>query len=147
MKRTLLLAALAAAFAATSAAAAAGLELVPAVGQPITNDSEYGGTPITLVPTKCGTSAGCTVEDADIQNELNAQVNAGNLPSPKQAFGGPVTIYHVLFPDNVTICRDGDCSGVKFCAYHGTAYHGPGSTNPFMYTVIPHGSTTSGSLG
>ena len=121
--------------------------------QPLTNQSDYLGQR-TIAPLTCSGTASCTVHDSDLVKELDRQIDAGALPTPRQAFGGPVTEYYVLFPDNVRVCADDAetaCSAEPhrvFCAYHGTAYHDGNTSRPFTYAVIPtHAVAASGACG
>jgi hypothetical protein len=54
--------------------------------------------------------------DEDIQAELAAQIDAGNLPAPD----GKNDLFMVHFPPSVSITAGTDVSCVQFCAYHST---------------------------
>lgn len=85
----------------------------------------YGGA-YTIAPGTSATALG----DADIQNELEAQINAGHIPPPDDN-----TIYMVYFPSGYTITQsNGDASCSKFCAYHGAFLHG---SQDVFYGVFP----------
>jgi hypothetical protein len=90
-----------------------------------------------LTPSVCAGTAACTVTDAQIQAELNAQITAGNLPEPTyDSQGNANTIYMTYFPPNITINYSGYISCTDFCAYHNTGYVGS-SSNPLVYGVVP----------
>jgi hypothetical protein len=65
---------------------------------------------------------GTRLKDAQIQAEINAQIDAGNLPEPD----GVNTLYMLHFPPRISITApDGSSqSCVQFCAYHGTFKRG-----------------------
>src|SRR5205823_5883628 len=64
-----------------------GTQGLSGTNQPLTIDSEYSGTAVQTNPTKCSGTTACTLQDADVVAELNAQITAGVLPAPVQAFG------------------------------------------------------------
>jgi hypothetical protein len=80
--------------------------------QTIGRGSFAGGTVIT--PSHTGTA----LQDADIQAELSAQMDAGHLPQSD----GKNDLYMFHFPPGIKITApDGQSdSCVVFCAYHGT---------------------------
>jgi IPT/TIG domain/FG-GAP-like repeat len=85
---------------------------------------------VTLVPSKCATSATCTMADSDIQAELAAQIKAGHLPSPDSN-----TAYMIFMPPNVTWTNSsGGTSGSQFCSYNSTA--GTTGGPPIIYGTI-----------
>jgi hypothetical protein len=53
------------------------------------------------------------LDDKDIQAELDAQIDAGNLPKPDGD-----TLYMTYFPPGVSITIEGQGSCSSFCAYH-----------------------------
>jgi hypothetical protein len=66
---------------------------------------------------------GSTINDTQIQAELMAQINAGQLPAPiYDAAGNANTIYMIYFPPGKTLVLNSSTSCVAggFCAYHGT---------------------------
>jgi hypothetical protein len=89
--------------------------------QPGSNQTIGRGTvigPYTITPSINTTT---TVDDNDIQAELQAQITAGNLPAPATDGAGNVnTLYMVYFPLGYTITLQGATSCQVFCAYHGT---------------------------
>jgi len=90
----------------------------PGSNQGISHGAFAGG--YTLNPSRCAGTAACTVSDAQIQDELTAQIDAGNLPAPRSGCDGQnQTIYAIHFPANVTITYPGGSSCSTFCGYHG----------------------------
>jgi hypothetical protein len=78
-----------------------------------------------------------TIDDADIQPELQAQINAQNLPAPDAN-----TIYFIFFPQGKTITMGGHNSITGFCAYHGTTVI---SGQPHIrYAVMPNDAQDAG---
>lgn len=77
---------------------------------------DYGGL-FTIMPKNTKTS----LDDSEIQVELAAQLDAGNLPPPVTDKAGNVnSLYMVDFPagTSITLLSLGSCS--SFGAYHGT---------------------------
>ena len=95
----------------------------------------YTGT-VTIPPAPARN--GSTIQDAQVQAELNAQITAGVLPAPDAN-----TSYAVFFPLGKTICQDLSCSLVAggFCAYHGTLVRGGVDVT---YQVMPDLTGTTG---
>jgi hypothetical protein len=95
---------------------------------------------------------GSTIDDSNIQAELLAQINAGQLPAPIIGGQGNVnTIYMIYFPPGKTITAGGQSSCVVggFCAYHSTTSNTLNSKH-LLYGVIPDlklGSACSGGCG
>jgi hypothetical protein len=84
----------------------------------------------TITPT---VNTGTSITDANIQDELAGQINAGHLPAPNAN-----TIYMVHFPPGTTITSSSGTSCVQFCAYHDAATRTiNGSSTTFPYAVIP----------
>jgi hypothetical protein len=52
-----------------------------AAGPIVRSGGGFGGQ-YTLVPSRCATSTSCLLSDAELQTELQAQMTAGNLPTP-----------------------------------------------------------------
>jgi hypothetical protein len=82
----------------------------------------FGGL-FQIVPS--GANNGSVISDAQIQSELLAQINAGNLPAPVlDLAGNPRTLYMIYFPPGKTLTLGTLTScpptGDGFCAYHGT---------------------------
>ncbi len=103
---------------------------LPGSNQGISHGS-FGGRYV-ITPSVTST----TITDTDIQNELAAQINAGNLPHPSYSADGQLnTLYMFEFPYGITIDQGGgSLSCVVFCAYHGTMmYNG----KPLAYGVHP----------
>jgi hypothetical protein len=73
----------------------------------------FGGATV-ITPSHTGTR----LQDADIQAELSAQMDAGHIPPSD----GVNNLYMIHFPPGVAIVApDGQSeSCVQFCAYHGT---------------------------
>ena len=88
------------------------------------------GGVVTITPS--AQNDGTHVTDAEIQAELAAQIDTGQLPAPTAD-----TSYALFFQQGQSICdRTGSCSLVSggFCAYHG-AMTANGVT--FTYQVMP----------
>jgi hypothetical protein len=86
-----------------------------------------------------------TIDDANIQDELEKQITADTLPPPAMSSGHILTLYAIYFPIGVhiTVQNPGGSpavlrSGRDFCAYHGTT---PMSTVEAYYSVLPDFST------
>jgi len=97
----------------------------------------------TITPTKCPGTANCTLQDSDIQDQLNYQIGVGNLPAPTTDLqGNDNTIYMFYFPPKVSVNLDGSLSCNAFCAYHNTGtYTGTGSA--LVYGVLMDEFTTA----
>jgi hypothetical protein len=93
-------------------------------GSPGTNQSiGRGGFVGQFTITPSMANSGTTIDDTQIQNELAAQITAGNLPAPTtDVAGNNNTYYAVFFPHGVSITSGGagSCVAGGFCAYHGT---------------------------
>ena len=101
----------------------------------------YGGT-FTITPSSANN--GSTIDDSQIQAELNSQIAAGVLPAPTyDASGNANTLYMVYFPHGKTITQGGSSSCVSggFCAYHGTFLR---SSQDVLYGVQPDMQAGSG---
>ena len=107
--------------------------------QALTLASRYLGS-FTIDPSTASTQ----LSDGDVAGELAAQIGRGALPPPRVAFGGPVTEYYVMFPAADTICVDGSCSNVQFCAYHSDGTY---AGTPFAYTVLPESTPPESGCG
>jgi hypothetical protein len=99
-----------------------------------------------------GANNGSTINDAQIQSELLAQINAGNLPAPIIDFSGnPRTLYMIYFPAGKTLINQrgnvscGSNMG-DFCAYHGTTSSLFGGKH-VLYGVMPDMQAGSGCEG
>lgn len=125
-------------------------DVAPTGGQGGTNQSVGQGGYIgayTLSPSKCGdpTAKSCTLTDSDLQAELTAQINAGNLPQPSYDTAGNVnTVYMMYFPPNITISAFQSTSCVQFCAYHNTYDY---NSQPLAYSVLMDEATGPCSSG
>ena len=107
----------------------------------------YGGT-FTITPSTANaggtcpatTPAGTTVclTDAQVQNELNAQIAAGPLPPSDEN-----ALYMTYFPPHTFIAGagSGSCISGGFCGYHSTHKD---STREFYYGVLPDHGPGSG---
>ena len=109
-----------------------------------TNQTIGRGSFLMLITITPSISAS-TIDDTQIQAELDAQISAGHLPAPTHdAAGNTNTYYMVFFPHGKTITQGGSCSCQSggFCAYHGTiqsAAHGE-----YYYGVYPDMQAGSG---
>jgi hypothetical protein len=102
-----------------------------------------------------GANNGSTINDAQIQSELLAQISAGNLPAPIIDFSGnPRSLYMIYFPAGKTLINPrgnvscGSNMG-DFCAYHGTTSSLFGGKH-VLYGVMPDmqaGSPCNGVCG
>jgi hypothetical protein len=95
---------------------------------------------IAITPSITSTS----ITDAQIQQELQAQINAGKLPKPDAN-----TLYMVHYPAGMSISmpdgNGGTASSCKqFCAYHSTIQHSPST---ILYGTIPNVTTDGCELG
>ena len=115
----------------------------------VTNQSIGRGTSataFTITPSRCAATTNCTVTDAQLQAELAAQIQAGNLPAPQQdSAGNTNTAYMVHFPPNITLQGpDGggtSCVAGGFCAYHNTGTFGANNI------ALPYGAMMDYSTG
>jgi len=100
--------------------------------QAIGHGTYYGA--VTITPSITGTS----LTDAQIQTEINNQINSGKLPVPDAN-----TLYMTYFPAGVSITQGGSSSCVSggFCAYHGTFN---GTKGEIYYGVMPDMAPGSG---
>ena len=89
----------------------------------------------TITPS--AVNDGSVIDDAQIQAELAAQIEAGSLPGPSHdARGNNNTYYAVFFPHGKTITLNGLSSCSFFCAYHGTIADA-GGAGEISYGVHP----------
>jgi len=90
---------------------------------------------ITITPGHTGT----TLQDSDIQAELQSQIAAGHIPAPDAN-----TIYMNHFPPGTSLSIQGasSCKSGGFCAYHSTIDTGGGGR--IYYSVIPDFGSGSG---
>lgn len=96
----------------------------------------------TITPS--ASNNGSTIDDSQIQAELQAQINASHLPAPDyDANGNADTLYMIYFPAGKTITQGGSSSCVSggFCAYHGTIASGGRN---LLYGVQPDMQSGSG---
>lgn len=81
---------------------------------------------VTITPAQ--TSG--TIDDTDIQAEIQRQIDGGKLPKPDDN-----TLYMIYFPPGMTIKIEGMTSCSEFCAYHG--FKGTPQSEHFYYGVMP----------
>jgi hypothetical protein len=96
----------------------------------------------TITPSVTGS----TVDDTQIQSEIESQINAGHLPAAAvDGQGNPITYYAIYFPPGITITQGGSSSCVAggFCAYHGTIAQ-TGGIHELYYGVHPDMQAGSG---
>ena len=97
--------------------------------------------------TPSGANNGSTINDAQIQSELLAQISAGSLPAPIVDFSGnPRTLYMIYFPSGKTLIdqsNETSCVFPGFCAYHGTTSSLFGGKH-VLYGVMPDMQAGSG---
>ncbi len=99
----------------------------------------YAGK-FTITPSAANN--GTSITDAQVQAELNAQINGGHLPVPDAN-----TIFMVHFRAGQTIANGGNsCQAGGFCAYHGSAING---SYEYCYAVLPdfHSSLCASGCG
>jgi hypothetical protein len=93
-------------------------------GQPGTNQAIGRGSFVgqfTITPSAA--NDGSTISTAQIQSELEAQIEAGHLPAPTtDAAGNDNSYYAIFFPHGkvLTLGSSSSCVPGGFCAYHGT---------------------------
>ena len=107
--------------------------------QTIGHGSFLGQYPIT--PSVTGT----TVSQAQLEAEIQRQINAGHLPAPTHDAGGNNNSYYaVFFPHGITITQgtSRSCASGGFCAFHGTIANS--STPEIYYGVHPDMQAGSG---
>jgi hypothetical protein len=103
-----------------------GLDGTAGSGQAIGRGS-LGGT-FTLTPSVTGAA----VTDAQIQQELTAQIASGALPAPDDD-----SLYAIVFPKGMTETNAAgatSCTESGFCGYHGTFQIG---AQDVFYAVLP----------
>ena len=91
-------------------------------GQTIGRGTFRGQT--TISPSAANNAP--SIDDLNIQAELDAQLTSGGLPAPDLEAGGNVkTIYAIFLPQGKTITQGGASGGLPggFCAYHSTIAH------------------------
>ncbi len=124
-------------------------------GQLIGPGSALPGS-ITINPTLCPTTtstAVCMVAEADVDAELNRQIDSGVLPAPVVNAGGNVnTIYMVNFPIHVQLTlNDGvsqSCSGSSpFCNANSTLVRGSQNIAVGFLPDLSSGSACNSSCG
>jgi hypothetical protein len=97
----------------------------------------FGGK-FVITPSNTGTR----LEDADVQAEISAQMDAGALPPTD----GVDTLYMLHFPRGITLFAphgQGE-SCVAFCAYHGTFKRGDQYVFYGVHPDIRHGGCNTG---
>src|SRR5579864_4440631 len=120
--------------------------VTPADGKPGTSQTiGHGFFDGLFTITPSAANNGSSITDAQIQNELTAQVNAGNLPAPLfDAIGNSNTVYVIFFPPGTTI-HLGTLTGCVrggFCGYHNSTA-GLGGKD-LLYSVLPDMQPPSG---
>lgn len=113
--------------------------------QTIGRGTLHAGSPFVITPHAA--NSGSPITDAQIQNELQLQIDdpTGPLPKPATDIAGNVnTLYVVYFPPNLVISDPNiGTSCVIFCAYHNT-FNLNTKDLPFPYGVIPDFGSGSG---
>jgi PKD repeat protein len=109
------------------------------------NSYSYGGTYEISSPTSGAGGSAATVQDTSIQTQLSASIANGELPAPLD--NGQGTVYVILFPPKDTICMDGSCSDVQFCAYHSGFFQTSPANSQVLYAVIPDTSDSFWNTG
>ena len=112
----------------------------PGTGQSVGRGTVHVGSPFVITPHTA--NAGSPITDANIQNEIQAQITAGTLPAPATDSTGNVnTLYFVYFPPGLVISDPEFGSCVSYCAYHGTFAL---NSKDIPYGVIPDFGPGSG---
>ena len=99
----------------------------------------------TITPSAANN--GSTIDDSQIQAEIQAQISSGHLPTPNyDASGNANTLYMIYFPPGKTITQGGSSSCVSggFCAYHGTFKNAANTSRNILYGVQPDMQSGSG---
>jgi hypothetical protein len=97
---------------------------------------------VAIVPSR--RNNGTVIDDANIQAELGAQIQAGALPGPSHdALGNNNTYYAIFFPHGKTIRDQGSVSCSAFCAYHGSVARAA-NVGEIYYGVHPDMQSGSG---
>lgn len=92
-------------------------------------------------------NSGSTINDANIQAELKAQLASGAVPPPQlEPAGNDKTVYAVFIPQGITVTLGGATGGEPggFCAYHSTIVYN-GTNVPYM--VLPDFADPSRQFG
>lgn len=112
----------------------------PGTGQFVGRGSVHMGSPFVITPHAA--NSGSPITDANIQNEIQAQITAGTLPAPATDSTGNVnTLYFVYFPPNLVISDPAFGSCVSYCAYHSTFAL---NSKDIPYGVVPDFGPGSG---
>ena len=112
----------------------------PGTGQVAGRGTVHLGSPFVITPHAA--NSGSPITDANIQNEIQAQITAGTIPAPATDSTGNVnTLYFVYFPPGLVISDPGFGSCVTYCAYHSTFAL---NAKDIPYGVIPDFSPGSG---
>ncbi len=117
------------------------------LGQPSPGSNQTIGrgsfaSQVTIIPSP--QNNGTVIDDSNIQAELAAQIQAGNIPAPTQdAQGNNNTYYAIFFPHGKILTVQGVSSCSFFCAYHGTVANIPGFGEVY-YGVHPDFQSGSG---
>jgi hypothetical protein len=116
-----------------------------ALGVPSSHQSIGRGSFVSQVTiTPSAANNGATIDDANVQSELSAQIQAGTLPAPTQDVNGNNnTYYAVFFPHGKKVTMQGSASCAQFCAYHGTIANA-GGLGEVYYGVHPDFQAGSG---
>jgi len=114
---------------------------LPGTSQLVGRGTLHAGSPFIITVT--APNSGNPITDANIQNEIQAQITAGHLPATgTDGMGNANTIYMVYFPPNLVISDPNiGTSCVQFCAYHSTY---AANTLDVPYGVIPDFTPPSG---
>lgn len=112
----------------------------PGTDQFVGRGTVHVGSPFVITPHAA--NSGSPITDANIQNEIQAQITAGTLPAPATDSTGNVdTLYFVYFPPGLVISDPGFGSCVTYCAYHSTFAM---NSKDIPYGVIPDFGPGSG---
>jgi uncharacterized repeat protein (TIGR01451 family) len=111
----------------------------------VINHGQFDGK-FTINPSLCPGPAACSLTDAQIQAELQAQISNAHLPQPVSDGQGTIeTLYMIYFPPGISISVGGlnSCVSGGFCAYHSNTPSATASLR-IPYGVLPDFAPPSG---
>ncbi len=107
-------------------------------------DQSFAGS-TQIAPSKCATATTCSLRESDVEEELESQIAAGNLPAPTG--DGLSTAYLVLFPHSVTITDNFQgVSDQQWCSEYGATKLSNSSTH-LLFAMVPDLGEPGGGCG